>query len=226
MPAELRYRKGDKIGNRYLVHKALAGAMGEVYLCPDLQHMLPYALKTFQARYLTSPKAREYFEREAGAWVSLEKHPNVVRCFYLAKLDNTPFLLLEWVAGAEGDGTDLRDGLERHGPLKPRLALEFTLDVCRALEHAERKVPGFVHCDIKPEDVPVAQGQLAKLTDFGLAKMVRDAGLVPDDFARDPRTVPGRAGAARRATSVPPAARVAPAAHRSERRTLSAIPDA
>jgi serine/threonine protein kinase len=183
MQPELRYRKDDKIGGRYQVHKALAGGMGEVYLCLDLQDNIPLALKTFQARYLASPKARTYFEREAATWVSLEKHPNVVRCFYMDTVDHTPFLFLEWVAGAEGDGTDLRDWLNRRGPLEPRRALEFTLDVCRALVHAQRKVPGFVHCDIKPDNVLVAQGQLAKLTDFGLAKFVREAGLVPLDGA-------------------------------------------
>jgi len=176
---ESRYRKGQTIGGRYHVHQALAGGMGEVYLCFDIQDMLPFALKSFQARYLTSPKAREYFEREAATWVKLEKHPNVVRCFYMTTVDHTPFLFLEWVAGAEGDGTDLRDWLDRRGPLEPRRALEFTLDVCRALVHAQKKVPGLVHCDIKPENVLVAQGQLAKLTDFGLAKVVREAGLVP-----------------------------------------------
>jgi len=179
MPLELRYREGDKIGGRYLVYRALAGGMGEVYLCLDTQDMLPYTLKTFRTRYLASPKAREYFEREAATWVALEKHPNVVRCHYMYTLDTIPFLFLEWVAGAEGYGTDLRDWLERRGPLEPRRALEFALDVCRALKHAQKKVPGFVHCDIKPENVLVAQGQLAKLTDFGLAKVVREAGLVP-----------------------------------------------
>jgi tetratricopeptide (TPR) repeat protein len=181
MPHELRYREGDKIGGRYLVHKALAGGMGEVYLCLDLHETMPLALKTFQARYLASRKARELFEREAATWVALEKHPNIVRCFYMEKLDNIPFLLLEWVAGGEGPGADLRDLLSRGGPFEPRRALEFTLDVCRALEHAQKKVPGFVHCDIKPENILVAQGQLAKLTDFGLAKVVREARLAQID---------------------------------------------
>ena len=183
MSHEPRYRKGDKIGGCYEVYKALAGGMGEVYLCLDTQELKPFALKTFQARYLASPKAREYFEREAATWVALEKHPNVVRCFFMVTVDHTPFLFLEWVAGAEGYGTDLRDWLCRRGPLEPRRALEFTLDVCRALVHAQRKVPGFVHCDIKPENVLVAQGQLAKLTDFGLAKLVREAGMVPPNEA-------------------------------------------
>jgi serine/threonine protein kinase len=66
MQPQLRYRKGDKIGGRYLVHRALAGGMGKVYLCLDLKENVPLALKTFQAKYLTNPKAREYFEREAA----------------------------------------------------------------------------------------------------------------------------------------------------------------
>ena len=179
MPFELRYRKGDKIGGRYLVHQAMTGGMGEVYLCLDLQENEPYALKTFQARFLTNLNARKYFEREAATWVALEEHPNIVRCFYMTPFDYTPFLFLEWVAGAEGvGGPDLRDWLNRRGPIEPRHALKFTLDVCRGLEHAQRKVPGLVHCDIKPENVLVAQGQVAKLTDFGLTKIVRDAGLL------------------------------------------------
>jgi serine/threonine protein kinase len=138
MRSHLRYGKGDTIGGRY---RALAGGMGEVYVCLDLQDILPLALKTFQARYLTSRKATEFFEREAATWVALEKHPNVVRCFHMDKVDNLPFLFLEWVAGEQGHGADLRDWLDRRAPLEPRLALEFALDVCRALAHAQGKVP-------------------------------------------------------------------------------------
>ena len=163
--------------------------------CLDLQQNLPFALKTFQARYLANPEARTYFEREATTWVELEKHPNVVRCFYMDTVDNTPFLFLEWVANEEGRGTDLRDWLCRRGPLEPRRALEFTLDVCLALVHAQQKKPGFVHCDIKPENVLVAQGQLAKLTDFGLAKLVREAGLVPPNEAALSAALVGRSPA-------------------------------
>ncbi len=39
-----RYKKGDKIDGRYLIHQVLIGGMGEVYLCLDLKENLPYAL--------------------------------------------------------------------------------------------------------------------------------------------------------------------------------------
>jgi serine/threonine protein kinase len=82
MPSQPQYQKGEKIGGRYLVHQALIGGMGEVYLCLDLKENIPLALKTFQVRYRTDSLLRKAFEREAETWVALEKHPNIVRCFY------------------------------------------------------------------------------------------------------------------------------------------------
>jgi serine/threonine protein kinase/Tfp pilus assembly protein PilF len=177
MNPQPRYRPGDKIGGRYQVHRALMGGMGEVYLCLDLEEMYPYALKTFQRRYLGDPKKLQaIFEQEVATWVALEKHPNIVRCYWMDILDNQPFMVLEWIAGEEGRGTDLRSWLRR-GPLDLRLALDFTIDICRGLSHAQEKQPGIVHRDLKPENILVAQGRLAKITDFGLAQIVQSAEL-------------------------------------------------
>jgi len=175
-----RYQPGDKIGGRYQVHQALMGGMGEVYLCLDLEEMYPFALKTFQQRYQTgTQRLRQAFEKEVATWVALEKHPNIVRCFYLQTLDNQPFMILEWIAGEEGRGTDLRGWL-RHGPLDLQLALDLSIDVCRGLIHAQEKQPGLVHRDLKPENILVAQGRWAKITDFGLADIIRQADLELD----------------------------------------------
>ena len=164
MTSQPRYKPGDRIGGRYQVHKALMGGMGEVYLCMDLKEMQPYALKTFQQRYLTdSQRLRHAFEQEVATWVALEKHPNIVRCFWMQTFDNQPFMALEWVAGEEGRGTDLRGWL-RHGSLELKPALEITLDICNGLRHAQAKRPGLVHRDLKPENILMAQGGLyAKL---------------------------------------------------------------
>ena len=51
-------------------------------------------------------------------------------------IDNQPFMVLEWIAGEEGKGTDLRSWL-RYGPLDLQLALEITIDICRGLIHAQ-----------------------------------------------------------------------------------------
>lgn len=179
MALQPRYRKGDSIGGRYLVHQMLLGGMGEVYLCLDLEENLPYALKTFQQRYLTNWAIRQLFAHEAATWVALEKHPNIVRCFHMRTLDNQPFMILEWVVGEDGRGTDLRDWLRR-GPLDLRTALDFAIDICRGLIHAQAKQPGIVHGDLKPENILVAQGRRAKITDFGLASLSQQIKLVPE----------------------------------------------
>ncbi len=160
---------------RYQIHQVKMGGMGEVYLCLDLEEMHPFALKTFQQRY-QSIALRTAFEKEVATWVALERHPNIVFCHWMQILDNQPFMCLDWIAGEEGKGTDLRDWL-RHGPLDLQLTLKFTLDICRGLIHAQEKQPGLVHRDLKPENILVAQGKLAKITDFGLAQIVEQARL-------------------------------------------------
>src|SRR5882724_5462656 len=91
------YSKGQRIGGRYLVHKALIGGMGEVYLCFDERERMPIALKTFQPRFNTDELKHVFFD-EIAYWVALEKHPNIVRCFDMEMIDKRPFMFLEWVA--------------------------------------------------------------------------------------------------------------------------------
>src|SRR5262245_11972868 len=135
MSLDNRYPIGSQIGKRYLVHQVLLGGMGEVYLCLDTDKNLPYALKTFQSRFLSDIRIREAFKEEIRTWVALGKHANIVRCHMMEVLDGQPFALLDWIPGEEGRGTDLRAWL-RSGPIDIRLALQVALDICRGLIHA------------------------------------------------------------------------------------------
>jgi serine/threonine-protein kinase len=170
------YRPGDLIGGNFLVHHVLGGGMGEVYLCLDLEQNYPFALKTLRQQFFGDPQMYENFRHEVATWVALESHPNIVRCFYMANLDNLPFMVMEWVAGAEGMGTDLQSWL-RYGPLDLRLALEFMIDICNGLNHAGHQQPGIVHRDLKPANVLIAQDRVAKITDFGLAAIIQKSAL-------------------------------------------------
>ncbi len=170
-----RYQPGDHIGGRYQVHDIKMGGMGEVYLCLDQEEMHPYALKTFQQRY-QSNALRQAFEQEVATWVALENHPNIVRCYLMDILDSQPFMKLEWIAGKQGRGTDLRGWL-RYAPLDLREVLNFAIDICRGLIHAQDKEPGIVHCDLKPENILVTQNGMAKITDLGLARIIKLAKL-------------------------------------------------
>src|SRR2546423_12685328 len=145
-----RYRRGDRIGNRYLVHQALKGGMGEVYLCLDQKWNRPFALKTFQENYFTNQRLEESFRKEVATWITLGKHANIVRCYFMDIIDNQPFMFLDWIASEEGRGVDLRSWLLQ-GRINLRLALDFIIGICRGLIHANQRQPGIVHRDLKPE---------------------------------------------------------------------------
>jgi tetratricopeptide (TPR) repeat protein len=180
MTNRTRYQPGDTIEGRYWVYQSLSGGMGEVYLCFDSYEEIPIALKTFQSRYVGNTIVHDRFKGEVSKWITLGKHPNIVRCYAMDILDGLPFIVMEWVAGYEGYGTDLRGWLRR-GPLGLKLALDFAIDICRGLIHANNMQPGIVHRDLKPDNILVTQARIAKITDFGLAKIATEIDLVTPD---------------------------------------------
>jgi serine/threonine protein kinase len=160
MSRETRYKPGDRIGGRYQVHVVFPpGGMGEVYLCWDQEEDFPYAVKTLKTPYSTNPRIQGLFRAEVAAWIELESHPNIVRCFFMDTIDNQPFMFLEPVITNASPHSELRRWLLR-GPLELRLALSFTIDICRGLVHAQRIHPGIVHCDLKPENILIGSEQL------------------------------------------------------------------
>lgn len=181
------YQPGDRIGETYEVHQCLMGGMAEVYLCLDLETHEPYALKTFPYRSRLDPNVRKTFEREIATWIALENHPNIVRCFSMNIFDGQPFMILEWVSSNESRGSDLRSWVQS-GPLDLRTALEVTIDIARGLLHAQQKQPGIVHCDLKPENILIDDGRVAKITDFGLARIFQQT---PSQVPQQ-RRFPGR----------------------------------
>lgn len=190
MKREPRYQAGDKIGGRYQIHEVKMGGMGEVYLCLDLKQDYPVALKTFRKRYLTNyldlsgrlKKLPNHFVAEITTWIALETHPNIVRCFNLEILEDQPFIVLEWIVGKTDRAADLRSVLQ-DGNLDLQRALDFLIDICRGLAYIAQRRPGMVHRDLKPENVLVSQQDIAKITDFGLAKILQDTELsIPSNY--------------------------------------------
>jgi tetratricopeptide (TPR) repeat protein/tRNA A-37 threonylcarbamoyl transferase component Bud32 len=168
------FKRGDVIGERYRVQNILEGGMGIIYVCLDEQTDSFVALKTFQARYLSDETAKRRFENEARLWVEMDKHPNIVRAYKVASFGKSrsrgrPHIILEYIDGAEGLGSDLR-GWIRHKRLTPQLSLEIALDVCDGMLHAVTKKEGFVHRDLKPANILVRHDTVAKVTDFGLGR--------------------------------------------------------
>jgi tetratricopeptide (TPR) repeat protein/tRNA A-37 threonylcarbamoyl transferase component Bud32 len=169
MSPKTRYQPGDKIGERYQVHQAPMGGMGEVYLCLDLEEMYPLAIKTFQDKYLADKAARERFTQEALTWTYLEKHRNIVRAYYVESIEGKPYIFMEMVIGSEDLGPDLRSWIV-HKRLDLVTTIDFAIQFSLGMMHAREKVRGLVHRDVKPENILVTKDKVVKATDFGLAK--------------------------------------------------------
>ncbi|MGH7163172.1 MAG: protein kinase domain-containing protein, partial [Planctomycetota bacterium] len=150
------------------------GGMGTVYRATQLSLGRPVALKVLPEDLARDPQFLERFRREADA-LSRLSHPNIVAVFDRGEAEGRPFLVMEYVEGAS-----LRE-VVRKGPLPSAEALRIVSSVLAALEHAHAK--GVVHRDVKPENVLLARGGVAKVADFGLSRL-----LGPEEVTRLTRT--------------------------------------
>jgi tetratricopeptide (TPR) repeat protein len=174
------FRPGDVVQSedgraRYQIEKVMSGGMGVVYLAFDLNEEIPVALKSIQSAVLNSgiEGIRERFYHEALTWIQLGKHPNIVQARTIQTINGRHHIVLEYVTGADGLGTDLR-GWIVHRQLDLGLCLRFALQIAWAMEYATTHRPGLVHRDLKPANILVSMDAIAKVTDFGLVYSLAD----------------------------------------------------
>ncbi len=184
------YRVGEKIGGRYEVSAIHHGELGVVYGCFDHQIRLPRALKSVRARHAGEKQVLSLFEREATVWISLEKHPYIVRAYLVERFNNLPYVITEYVRGPEGMEGDLRGWLG-HPRLTLPVAVSMALQIAQGMQHAVRKVPGLVHRDLKPGNILVNGDGKPMVTDFGLVHAAQtDAGtpayMSPEQWRAEP----------------------------------------
>lgn len=158
------YRVDDTIEQRYEVQQVRRGYMGVVYIAYDRQRRRRVVLKTYQTKYLWDEAAIKRFNAEAELWVRLGSHPNIVRAYDINTYMGRPHVVAEYVHG----GT-LRALV---GRIQPQEALDFGIQICRGMQHAVEQL-NMVHRDLKPDNIMVSFDGRAKVTDFGLSKVLR-----------------------------------------------------
>ena len=143
------------------------GGTGAVYQARQKQLDRVVALKILTPDIGQDPTFADRFTREAKALAKLN-HPNIVTIHDFGRAGGLYFLLMEFV-----DGSDLRQ-LLANGRVPTREALAIVPQICDALQFAHDH--GFVHRDLKPENVLLDRLGRVKVADFGLAKIIGDAG--------------------------------------------------
>ncbi|WP_406291161.1 Stk1 family PASTA domain-containing Ser/Thr kinase [Streptomyces sp. NBC_00209] len=156
---------GQLLDGRYRVDARIAvGGMATVYRAMDMRLDRVLALKVMHPALATDASFVERFIREAKSVAHLA-HPNVVGVFDQGAQGQYVYLAMEYVAGCT-----LRDVLSERGALRPRAALDILESVLAALGAAHRA--GFVHRDMKPENVLIGDDGRVKVADFGLVRAV------------------------------------------------------
>ena len=160
---------GQLIGGRYeLKHVVGSGGMSTVHCAFDTLLERNVALKILHDQYGEDEEYVERFRREARAVAQLS-HPNIVTVIDRGDEDGKQFIVFELV-----EGDNLKELVERGGPLPVRRVLELGLEVGRALAFAHAQ--GLVHRDVKPQNVLLNGDGRAKVTDFGIVRSLDAVG--------------------------------------------------
>lgn len=167
-PLGMPYKIGDFIGRQFEVYDVLGrGGFGIVYLVYCHETGSAYAFKTFRDEYLADEATRERFRREAEIWAELQRHPYLVRAYFVLEVARRLYIAMEYIAPDEWGLNSLEDYLQRRPP-KLAQSLRWAIQFCYGMEYAYSR--GIrCHRDIKPPNIMIGQDKAVKITDFGLA---------------------------------------------------------
>ncbi|MDR2253413.1 MAG: protein kinase, partial [Bifidobacteriaceae bacterium] len=158
---------GRVVDARYRVEGRIArGGMATVYRATDLRLDRPVAVKVLHPHLADGRGFVDRFRREARSAARLV-HPGIVAVYDQGAYGEAPYLVMELV-----EGSNLRHVMDSSGLPPVGRALDLMAQVLEALAAAH--AAGFVHRDVKPENILITPQGKAKVADFGLARAVSE----------------------------------------------------
>jgi eukaryotic-like serine/threonine-protein kinase len=155
--------RGQLVGKYKILSTIGSGGFGTVYLAEDTWIDKRVALKVPHRQGVDFGELL----REPRLLAALS-HPNIVAILTAEKQANIFFIVMEFVRGETLEAIIARDG-----PLDIGRALDYTCQICNAVDHAHRQ--GVLHRDLRPSNVLVADRGLIKVADFGTSRFLEIA---------------------------------------------------
>ena len=155
--------RGQNLGKYKIVAPLGSGGFGTVYLAQDTWIDKKVAIKVPHRQGLDFGELL----REPRLLASVN-HPNIVAITTAEKQDNVFFIVMEYVPGET-----LENIIASQGPLDLNRAVDFTCQICNAVDHAHRQ--GVIHRDLRPANVLITESDMAKVADFGTSRFLEIA---------------------------------------------------
>ena len=157
------FLRGQTIGKYRVLSHLGSGGFGSVYLAEDTWIKKNVAIKVPHKQNLDFSDML----KEPRLLASMS-HPNIVTMLTAEKLDDVFFIVMEYVPGET-----LEHEIMREGALDLGKALDYTCQICNAVDHAHRA--GVLHRDIRPGNMLLSETGMLKVTDFGTSRFLEIA---------------------------------------------------
>jgi serine/threonine protein kinase len=155
--------RGQILGKYKILTPLGSGGFGTVYLAQDTWIDKKVAIKVPHRQGLDFGELL----REPRLLASVN-HPNIVAITTAEKQENIFFIVMEYV-----QGETLENLIALKGPLDLNRALDFTCQICNAVDHAHKQ--GVIHRDLRPANVLVTENDMLKVADFGTSRFLEIA---------------------------------------------------
>ena len=168
---------GKILAGRYeIIEKIGEGGMAYVFKARDSLLNRYVAVKVLKEEYSKDEVFVKRFRTEAQSAASLI-HPNIVSVFDVGEDKGISFIVMELL-----ESKTLKDYIQSKGALSSEITLKIAAQIASALEAAHKA--HIVHRDIKPQNIILNQNLVAKVTDFGIAKVANATSATITSFGK------------------------------------------